>query len=158
MYSPIKGHKSHVWLTENTSTHRANALAFHNSDIQAGAALSFASKADALQRWKLSLCSVNRESIIGINNAVSILLQTYTRLPLWEKFHMRKGMKSTISGFITSRESQWLMTNFAAAPNCVFLRQDVQKNPNHLVPLKQIGCTITMWVHISWREKLNTSR
>lgn len=158
MYSPIKDHKSHVWLTENTSTHRASALAFFNSDIRAGAAVSFGGKTDALQGWKLSLCSVNTESIIGINNAVSILLQTYTRLLSWEKFHIRKGMKSTISGFITSRESQWLMTNFTATPNWVFLRQDVQKNPNHLVPLKQIGCTITMWVHISWREKLNTSR
>lgn len=49
MYSPIKDHKSHVWLNENTSTHRANALVFHNSETGAGSAMSFEGKADALQ-------------------------------------------------------------------------------------------------------------
>lgn len=76
MYSPIKDHKSHVWLTENTSTHRTNALAFSDSEIQERAAMSFRGTADALQGWKLSLCRVNTKSIIGINNAVSIFFQT----------------------------------------------------------------------------------
>lgn len=48
MYSTIKDHKSHVWLTENTSTHRANALALYNSEIQAGSAMSCRGKADVL--------------------------------------------------------------------------------------------------------------
>lgn len=49
MYSTIKYHKSHVWLAENTSTHRASALTFYNSDIQAGSAMAFFYKVDSLQ-------------------------------------------------------------------------------------------------------------
>lgn len=49
MYSTIKDHKSHVWLTENISTHRANALAFYNSEIQEGSAMLFRGKAEASQ-------------------------------------------------------------------------------------------------------------
>ncbi len=72
MYSPIKDHKSHVWLTENTTTHRVNALAFYNQEIKERAATSFRGIADALKGRKLPLCCVNTKNIIGINNAVSI--------------------------------------------------------------------------------------
>lgn len=68
MYSTIKDHKSHVWLNEKTSTHRAGALTSYNLGIRAGSAMSFSGIANDLQG--LSLFHVKTGSIIGINKAV----------------------------------------------------------------------------------------
>lgn len=99
MYSTIKDHKSHVWLTENTSTHRA------------GSAMSLGGKADALKGWKLSLCHANNGSIVGINNVVSILFfSKHTPDYFYERiFQMHEAMKSANSRFMALSESQWLL-------------------------------------------------
>lgn len=60
---------------------------------------------------------------------------------------MRNGTKSTNS----DSESHWLIEL-----HCMSAAQAAHPNLNHGIPLKQIGCTITVWVHISDEKKLNT--
>lgn len=93
MYSTIKYHKSHVWLAENTSTHRASALTSSKSDMRAGSGVAFWGKADSLWGCKLSLCRVNTEGIIGINKAVRIFSRTCYQATFKERSVKKKTQR-----------------------------------------------------------------
>lgn len=167
MYRPIKNHKSHVWLTankkkkKNSQGHRMSVV---RRRIKALSAMSFRGKADPLRGGgegvkKLSSCSVSTGSIIGINNAVSVFFQTSGGLLLWEKVQTHKGMKSIILASIALKERQWLIALSALSFlffSSLSLSEAAQRNLNHLAPLKT-RLAVPLWVHISWREKLNTS-
>lgn len=133
MYSTINHHKSHVWLAENISSHRADALALKHSKTQA---VSFRGKADASQGKSCHCAAWTQRALLGL-----IMLLAYF---------------SKYAPHYFLREKSQMADKISLQLCTLFFRGSAEES-------KSSGCFKTDWLYYYyvraylWREKLDTS-